>query len=687
VAIAAERSLRVERGQVSSRDPLVVFTPSGKRGRFAAGTSLLAAARTLGVDIDSVCGGRAICGRCQIAVAEGEFAKHGVRSAAGSLSPPSESEQRYRNRQPLAEDRRLSCQARVEADVVIDVPPGSQVHRQVVRKSAEARDIELYPLVKLHYVEVSQPDMHDPSGDLQRLEAALEREWQLANLQCDLSVLQQLQSLLRKGEWQVTVAVHDASRIVAVWPGFHDESFGLALDVGSTTIAAHLCDLASGEVVASAGRMNPQIRYGEDLMSRVSYAMMNPGGAALMTTAVRDAVSELAAEVASGAGIAPEAILEATLVGNPIMHHLLLGIDPVELGGAPFALAIDRAVTVTAAEIGIALHPNARIYALPCIAGHVGADTAGMILAERPDLEDDITLLVDVGTNAEIVLGNRQRLLACSSPTGPAFEGAQVSCGQRAAPGAIERVRIDRETLEPRFKVIGSDLWSDDPQFAAATADLGITGICGSGIIEVIAELFLAGVIDRDGVIDGSLAARSPRVVPHGRTFSYVLHAGAQTLSITQTDVRAIQLAKAALLAGIRLLMDRFGVAHVDRIRLAGAFGSHIDVKYAAVLGMIPDCDLAKVTSAGNAAGTGARIALLDSRSRATIEALVRRVEKIETAIEPQFQAHFVDAMAIPHRTADYPHLRKAVDLPEPKSAATTGRERRGHRGRRAAAP
>jgi uncharacterized 2Fe-2S/4Fe-4S cluster protein (DUF4445 family) len=262
-----------------------------------------------------------------------------------------------------------------------------------------------------------------------------------------------------------------------------------------------------------------------------------------------------------------------------------------------------------------------------------------------------------------------------------------VSCGQRAAPGAIERVRIDRETLEPRFKVIGSDLWSDDPQFAAATADLGITGICGSGIIEVIAELFLAGVIDRDGVIDGSLAARSPRVVPHGRTFSYVLHAGAQTLSITQTDVRAIQLAKAALLAGIRLLMDRFGVAHVDRIRLAGAFGSHIDVKYAAVLGMIPDCDLAKVTSAGNAAGTGARIALLDSRSRATIEALVRRVEKIETAIEPQFQAHFVDAMAIPHRTADYPHLRKAVDLPEPKSAATTGRERRGHRGRRAAAP
>jgi len=497
-------------------------------------------------------------------------------------------------------------------------------------------------------------------------------------------VLQQLQALLRKGQWTITVAVHDAARIIAVWPGFHDQAFGLAVDVGSTTIAAHLCDLASGEVVASAGRMNPQIRFGEDLMSRVSYSMMNPGGAAQMTAAARQAISELAAEVAASAGVIPASILEATVVGNPIMHHLLLGIDPVELGGAPFALAIDRAVTVTAAEIGIALHPNARVYALPCIAGHVGADTAGMLLAERPDLADEMTLLVDVGTNAEIVLGNRQRLLACSSPTGPAFEGAQISCGQRAAPGAIERVRIDRDTLEPRFRIIGSDLWSDDPGFAAASASTGVTGVCGSGIIEVIAELFLAGVISRDGVIDGALAARSPRVVANGRTFSYVLHTGAQTLSITQTDVRAIQLAKAALLAGIRLLMDRLGVEHVDRIRLAGAFGSHIDVKYAAVLGMLPDCDLAQVTSAGNAAGTGARIALLDARSRATIEDLVRRVEKIETAIEPQFQAHFVDAMAIPHRTADYPQLRKVVDLPAPQPPAA-GAEGRGRRGRRPA--
>jgi uncharacterized 2Fe-2S/4Fe-4S cluster protein (DUF4445 family) len=433
--------------------------------------------------------------------------------------------------------------------------------------------------------------------------------------------------------------------------------------------------------------MNPQIRFGEDLMSRVSYSMMNPGGAVLMTAAVREALNGLATDVARAAGVTPEDILEATLVGNPIMHHLLLGIDPVELGGAPFALATDTSLTLRANVIDLSFHRNARVYVLPCIAGHVGADAAGMVLSERPDLGSEMTLLVDVGTNAEIVLGHKDRLVACSSPTGPAFEGAQISCGQRAAPGAIERVRIDRETLEPRFKVIGSDLWSDDPEFAKSIAAVGITGVCGSGIIEVIAEMYLAGIINQDGVLDGRLSARSSRIVENGRTFAYLLHrsvAGTNTveMKITQNDVRAIQLAKAALYAGIALLMDRLGIDHVDRIRLAGAFGSHIDVKYATILGMLPDCDLNHVRSAGNAAGTGARIALLDSTSRGTIEGLVRRIEKVETAIEPRFQQHFVEAMAIPHKTAPYTNLRKVVELPQPKES-TSQSETRGRRPRR----
>src|SRR6202453_132713 len=592
---------------MATRDPLIVFTPSGKRGHFPVGTPVLQAARSLGVDIDSVCGGRGLCGRCQGLAAEGEFAQHGVISSGASLSPFSEPEKRFSRRAPLAEGRRLSCSARVEADVVIDVPASSQVHRQVVRKEADARAIELNPVVRLHYVQVKQPDMHDPSGDLRRLFEALAAEWDLTDLTCDLAVLQTLQPILRAGAWQVTVAVHAAKQIIGVWPGLHELVYGLAVDIGSTTIAAHLCDLASGEVTASAGVMNPQIRFGEDLMSRVSYSMMNPGGAALMTTAVREALCELAADVARQAGISHEDILEATLVGNPIMHHLMLGIDPVELGGAPFALAVDHSLTLRANVIDFKLNRNARIYVLPGIAGHVGADAAGMVLAERPDLGEAMTLLVDVGTNAEIVLGNRERLLACSSPTGPAFEGAQISCGQRAAPGAIERVRIDPVTLEARFKVIGSDLWSGDPRLAEVAASIGVSGICGSGIIEVIAEMYLAGIINQDGVVDGQLAARSDRIVPTGRTFGYVVHRGSVTLTVTQNDVRAIQLAKAALYAGIKLLMEHLGVDHVDRIRLAGAFGSHIDVKYAMLLGMIPDCDLSQVGSAGNAAGTGAR--------------------------------------------------------------------------------
>jgi len=654
----------------------VVFTPSGKRGRFPLGTPLLQAARSLGVDVDSVCGGRALCGRCQVLVMEGDFPKHGVSSQAANLSPVSAAEQSFARRRPLPAGHRLSCSAHIQGNLVVDVPASSQVHRQVVRKAADARPITLDPVVHLHYVEVREPDMHDPSGDLQRLLEALHREWEFGPLRCDLAVLQTLQVALRKGQWKVTVAVHAGSQLIGVWPGFHDRIYGLAVDVGSTTIAAHLCNLETGEVVASAGSMNPQIRFGEDLMSRVSYSMMHPGGAQQMTEAVRAALNKLAAEVARDAKVSVSDILELTMVGNPIMHHLLLGIDPVELGGAPFALATDSPLDLRAAELGLTLHPGARVYTLPCIAGHVGADAAAMILAERPDLSEKLTLLVDVGTNAEIVLGNRQRLLACSSPTGPAFEGAQISCGQRAAPGAIERVRIDPATLEAKFKVIGCDLWSDEPGFNEAVARSGVTGICGSGIIEVIAEMYLAGIINQDGVVNGALAARSDRIVQTGRTFSYTVYRAATPLQITQNDVRAIQLAKAALHAGVRLLMDHMGVDQVDRIRLAGAFGNHIDVKYATILGMIPDCELSQVSSAGNAAGTGARIALLDKASRKTVEELVQRVEKIETAIEPKFQAHFVAAMGIPHTTEPYLHLRKVVQLPATKAAATRARAR-----------
>jgi uncharacterized 2Fe-2S/4Fe-4S cluster protein (DUF4445 family) len=654
---------------------LVIFTPSGKRGRFPLGTPVLTAARQLGVDLDSVCGGRGICSKCQVTPSFGDFPKHGVTVSEGALSDWNAVEERYKSKRGMIEGRRLGCQATVQGDVVIDVPPESQVHKQVIRKSASDRVIEMNPATRLYYVEVAEPDMHEPTGDFERLTAALAREWGIAEVTAPLSVLSRLQPALRKGNWSVTVALHKGNhdaqhRLLDVWPGFWEgRLYGLAVDVGSTTIAAHLTDLRNGFVAASAGVMNPQIRFGEDLMSRVSYAMMNPGGDREMTAAVREALGRLATELAAEAGIEPRQIVEAVFVCNPVMHHLLLGIDPVELGQAPFALATSSAMDLSLAEMGITgVNEAARAYVLPCIAGHVGADAAAVALSESPQTSEDLVLVVDVGTNAEILLGNRDRVLACSSPTGPAFEGAQISSGQRAAPGAIERVEIDPATKEPRFRVIGSDLWSDEPGFAEATATTGITGICGSGIIEAVAEMRTAGLLDPSGLIGGPDQTGTARIVPDGRTFSYTLHdgtaEGGPLILVTQGDIRAIQLAKSALYAGARLLMDEIGVDSVDRVVLAGAFGAHISPKHAMVLGMIPDAPLEKVTSAGNAAGTGARIALCDVTARDRIEADVAKIVKVETAIEPRFQEHFVAANAIPHATAPFPNLSTVVDLP-----------------------
>jgi uncharacterized 2Fe-2S/4Fe-4S cluster protein (DUF4445 family) len=667
---------------MTATEPLVIFTPSGRRGRFPNGTTVLDAARSLGVDIDAMCGGHGLCGRCQVEQGIGEFPKHGIASQPENLSPIGVLEVDYRRRRGMAGERRLGCIATVHGDALIDVPPESQVHKQVVRKSVPVRDFAIDPVVSLHYVEVARPALEAPSGDLGRLLEALAREWGLHDLEVDLDVVRALQPALEEGDWRVTVAVHDGRNLSAIWPGLHETAYGVAIDVGSTTLAGHLTNLADGGVLASAGVMNPQIRFGEDLMSRVSYAMLHENGAREMTKVVRAALSSLIGGLAKQAGIRPDEILEVAVVGNPIMHHLLLGIDPTPLGSAPFALAIDTAVRIRVSDLKLPANPGARLYALPCIAGHVGADTAGVLLAEEPHRDAEaIRLVVDVGTNAEIVVGNRDRLLAASSPTGPAFEGAQISSGQRAAPGAIERVRIDPETLEPRFKVIGSDLWSDEPSFAEAIESTGVTGICGSGIVEAIAQLYLAGAITADGVIDGSQATRSRRIVAEGRTFSYALYAGPPPILVTQNDVRAIQLAKAALYAGARLLMDKLGVDAVDEIRLAGAFGSQIDPLHAMVLGLIPDCDLERVASAGNAAGTGALIALLSAAARREIDALVRRVEKIETAVEPRFQEHFVAALAIPHRSAPTPNLEKVVRLPkrstETRSTRATRRRRR----------
>jgi uncharacterized 2Fe-2S/4Fe-4S cluster protein (DUF4445 family) len=681
-------------------DIKVVFTPSGLVGTVEVGTTALDAARAMGVDLDSVCGTRGICGRCTVVPSVGNFPKWGIATTDGGVAPRNSVEDAYAKRRGLAEGARLGCQLPMRADCVIDVPASSQVHRPVVRKNVNVGDLVVDPMFSLFYIETEIPALGDDRSAVLRICDALAKQHGIAPVTIGFRLLPWLHDATKRGPVDgITVALTRCSphagevgdggvgwRAVAVWPGFVDSGFGIAIDIGSTTVAGHLCDLRTGEVLSSSGLMNPQIRFGEDLMSRVSYVMMNPGGGAALTTAIRSALNDLISTLITGGSVSADRVLDVVLVGNPIMHHIALGIDPTPLGSAPFELAVNTAVHTRAVDLNLDL-PNADLYFAPCIAGHVGADTAAAILSEGPHRSSRVQLLVDVGTNAEIVLGNNERMFAASSPTGPAFEGAQISSGQRATAGAIERVRIDRQTFEPRVRVIGSEIWSNEDGFAEAIADTPISGICGSGIIEVIGELYLSGLLRTDGTFDTTLMAQTSRLIEHGRTLSYVLYdnGDGNPICVTQNDVRAIQLAKAALRAGIDLLRAHSGFDTIDDVRLAGAFGAHIDPVYALVLGLVPDGPVVSVKSSGNSAGSGAVRALLSARERAEMEATVERVTKIETALEPAFQQLFVEAMGFPHSTAPSTHLATVITLPAKSAASSEAGGRRRGRARREA--
>ena len=663
----------------------LIFMPSGRRGKVAEGTAVLDAARQLGVEIESICGGRLTCNKCRIRVEEGSFAKHGITSHNSHLSPVNSDEQQLLEKLDSL-DCRLSCQAKVQGDALIFVPEESRGQKQIIRKSATERAIEIDPAIRQIYVQVDNAELGEHRGDWGRLQDALAAQEGLNNLTIDLRTLRKLQPTLRKGKWAVTVIIWQEREVIDIQPGYAEGIYGLAVDIGSTTIAGYLCDLRTGEVLATESVMNPQVTYGEDLMSRISYAIENKDGVDKMHMAVIDALNKLAARAAKSSGIRARHIHDATFVGNTTMVHLLLGIHPQELGGAPFALANRDGMDIRARQLNLRFHPSAYVHVLPAEAGHVGADNVGVLIAEEPYKQDDIMLIIDVGTNAEIVLGNRDWLMSASSPTGPAFEGAQIEHGMRAAPGAVERVRIDPITKEPRFRVIGEEKWSDEWNLATdAPTDeqphYRAAGICGSGIIEAIAELYLAQVLLPDGRFNPD--CHSPRVEWEDRKGAYILATADETtterpLRITQSDVRNIQLAKSALYAGAKLLMNRANIQTVDKVILAGAFGSYIDTKHAMVLGLIPNCDLKNVYAVGNAAGDGARIALLNRNKRIEAQNLVDTVTYVETAVDPEFQEEFASAIHIPHAYDSFSHITEL--LPKRIMASKNGTKRRSRR-------
>ncbi len=621
----------------------VIFTPSGIRARASEDQTVYDVALAAGVDLQSICGGKGMCNRCQVEVEPGNHAKYGVTVDAHALSDVTESEQRAVDKGRLLPGRRLACRAKIQGDLVVDVPADAREYETSISKASVAFLTELDPAVKLYMLELPQQGLDDNPSDAEALSAAL-RQFGIEAAPKHRTLVK-LQPILAKNDRRLIAVVRDDRQIIDIWPPEMFHVFGAAIDIGSTSIALYVYDLSQGVLAYEASAMNPQIRFGEDLMSRVSYCMLNKGGEEKLTQAVREQIAAMLEQARVTLNLGHNQILEVVAVGNPIMHHLFLGISPVELGQAPFTLAVKDLFEVPARLLDLGLSESARVTMLPLVGGHVGADTTGAYLTQIDAMEGRSVLLVDIGTNAEIVLSHGGKVAAASSPTGPAFEGAEISAGVRASKGAIERVRIDPTTGESKVRIIGHDDWLSDSDGSALPHR--ISGICGSGIFEVMVELADAGFIDRGGLFRPE--ACPARLVEDGKSWKFLLvdQPGAR-IWIKQTDIRSVQLAKAALAAGVRLLTDHLGCETFDEVLLAGAFGNHLDAEYVARIGIIPGAEAAQIRSIGNAAGMGAAMAMFNRAEQHKLVEAVREIEKVETATEPKFQDYFVEAMAFP---------------------------------------
>jgi len=623
----------------------VTFQPSGRRGSAAAGTDLLSVSRGLGVEIESACGGKGTCKKCRVR----------IESAPESLSPPTDVERNALGAEGLAAGMRLACQSRIVGDVKVFVPETSRRTRQVVRKEAGKRTVPLAPAVKTYPVKLEVPTMRDATADAERLLSGLEVQHGLTGLEFDFPVLQTLPSACRDGSWDLVAIVWEDRKIVEVRAAADARPvLGLAVDVGTTTIAAYLCDLTTGAILTTESAMNPQVAFGDDLIARLHYVIHHEGGLQELQRTVMGEVNNLAAKAAATASAAVTDIFDVVMVGNTAMHHLLLGLDTRALGVAPFTPAIAGPVDTLASAVGLTFNLGCRLHVLPVEAGFVGADNVAVIIAEEPYKQDKVLLILDIGTNGELVLGNRERMLSTSCATGPAFEGSHVEFGMRAAPGAIERIRIDPKTLEMRFKVIGVEGWNTEHR----PEEMGACGICGSGIIEAAGEMAKAKVILENGNMNPDL--QSDRMIyEDGKPRKFVIARAEETalgrpITVGIKDIRSLQLAKAALRAGEEILLRRYGVEKPDGVVMAGAFGTYIGKHHALAIGMLPEIEPDIVTSVGNAAGDGARYALLNLEKRREAAWAARKTEFVELATDPDFLEEYVRAMNF-HPEADIP--------------------------------
>lgn len=662
----------------------VVFQPSGARGKVEAGTTLRRAATKLGVEIESICADVATCGKCRVLIEEGRLGN--IDSSPDHASPMRSTEELWITRRAKTwrkmgldpERLRLSCQARVHGDMVVFVPESSRGNRQIIRKAATDRHIDIRPAVRRYYLELEPATLENPLGDVERvsqsLVAAMTRihgdgDWVAPDpndIWFDFHVIRTMGDVIRQGDWKVSVTLWQGRQVIDLRPGYSDDLYGIAVDIGSTAIAIYICNLITGEVVGTDSMMNPQTAVGDDIMSRMTYENENQDGLATLHDAVISGLNKLITRALRSHRLKPGDVHEITIVGNTTMQHLFLGISTKHLSTVPFVPTAHRAFDIKARDLGIVANPSANIHVLPIAASFVGADAMAVVIAEEPHKQDENLLIIDIGTNAELIAGNRDGLVCTSTPTGPAFEGAHVEYGMRAADGALERIEIDPDTLEPRYRVIGTEGWGPhDLETGDSTDGSGpVKGICGSAIIDGVAEMFRVGIITPRGHFSPDL--ESDRVRKGDLGWEYVIAWGNETsigrdIPITLDDVRQIQLAKAALYTAAHILLRELGIETPDKIILAGAFGSHIDTTRAMVLGMIPNCALDRVFSVGNAAGDGARIALLNREKRLEAQQIARSIRKVELPVDPDFQSQYMQALNFPHMSHQFPAIADLI--------------------------
>lgn len=676
----------------------VIFKPSGHRGLVPKGVSVMQAARELGEEIETLCGGKGLCGKCKVLVAEGSYSKYGIVSRRSHLSEWQKTEDRFITPKEREEGYRLACCAMIQGDVLVYLPEESRAAKQVVSKRARVLPVAMDPAVRRYPLKLPQPSGDNPIADLDRLLETLALAPGLREIAInsdalnifDIDVLKTLPGRLRAENWQVTVSVWMAREIIRVRPGFDGGLYGVAVDIGTTTIVASLVDLKTQTVVATQTAMNPQIRYGEDVISRINYHLQDPEGLERMGQDVIRILNDLVEalllttwpddpKVTDGSWLRLEAedIEDMTIVGNTVMHHLLLGLEPTYLARAPFPPVIHRSLNIKARTLGLKICPSAYVYMLPIEAAFVGADNVAVLLAETPHRSEQVQLIIDIGTNGELALGNRQRIVSASCATGPAFEGAEITFGMRAASGAIERIRIDPQTQEVAYKVVGNEVWSDYAQ----AGELKTCGICGSGILDLLAELYRSGIILKSGAFNPDQKSSRFRTNADTSQAEYVIAWAPETgigrdITITQKDVRQIQLAKAAIYAGCKVLMEKLGAYSFDVVKIAGGFGIHIDPEKILIMGMIPDCDPQKIVPIGNAAGTGAIMALMNVEKRAEADWIADWVEHVELSTEGHFKQEFFKALQIPHMEDAFPHIEPLVDpkILRPPHGAQSGR-------------